>query len=728
MSGGKKKISKAERLKRLQEEEERREKEEEEARLKHEKEEMERLEIQRIENEKWQQLEAKHLERRNEELEELYSLEGCFLEAEKLKRETRLLSQWEHYVQCDGSPDPSVSQEINTFVSLWKEETNETFEKVIVKSKLVLRLIDKLKLTLLETTLYDFQSKNTQYQGSILELQELLHLKFNKATEILLRQASTLADLDSGNMEKIIQDETVTLHMWANLKKNPRYRSVRFSETQTGFEIPRILATSDIALRLLHTHYDHVTPLNPVPTSLQEHTSTVSPRVKEGIKNVDAAISEEFQEESKQENESNSVHEEDINVEEQCDMEVQTSSIQEECETTECDPEMKSLSEMLSAVYLCLITGISAKNSKAQLLLIENVPEKPYYFEDNEVDLYQFSTLGGVYHLDILELPPQCKPMKGWMIVEILKEGLQKYTYPPETTEEYDTENAFPPIEVTLEVQKNVIFFEDPKVARWDAEGKHWKTDGISSVSYKSEERLITFSLETFGPVTLLQETHINMPFQSWELTPLDGSNVLLMVTTVFTELQIQIKENLCMLASIKLNDKKHSSILEGKWMTPISFIIALKEAGLNIFPSGHSHFYVVINHKVPLVEMKAYRQMALLSSAFAFSWSRWNMLCDSKHVIIKVREHLTEEEPIQNPDWDLLMFSGERAGRLRIDEYSEAFSEALKEDSEFHSTLYHMVKDFASEEAMEKIRNSNCQLIDSVCHMLFSTRLLSYS
>lgn len=52
------------------------------------------------------------------------------------------------------------------------------------------------------------------------------------------------------------------------------------------------------------------------------------------------------------------------------------------------------------------------------------------------------------------------------------------------------------------------------------------------------------------------------------------------------------------MLASVKLN-KKHSSILEGKWMTPVSFICALKEAGLNIFPSGHSHFYVVINYKV---------------------------------------------------------------------------------------------------------------------------------
>ena len=31
-----------------------------------------------------------------------------------------------------------------------------------------------------------------------------------------LQQASTLADLDSGNMEKVIQDENVTLYIWAN--------------------------------------------------------------------------------------------------------------------------------------------------------------------------------------------------------------------------------------------------------------------------------------------------------------------------------------------------------------------------------------------------------------------------------------------------------------------------------------------------------------------------------
>nr|KAF6367811.1 hypothetical protein mMyoMyo1_002094 [Myotis myotis] len=530
MTGNKKKkFSKIERLKQLQEEEEKRLKEEEEARVKSEKEELARLEIEQIEKEKWQQLEAKDLGRKNEELEELYLLEKCFSEAEKMKREHRLYSQWMHYIQCDGCPDPSVAQEINTFISLWKEEKNETFEDVIAKSKLVLY-----------------------------------------------------------------------------------------------------------------------------------------------------------------------------------------SSVEEEPESTKQGLEMKILNETVPT---------------AQLLLLENAPERLRAFEDDEVDICQFSTLGGVYHLDILELPPQCKQMKGWMIMEILKDGLQKFVYPPATTEDLETENVFPPIEVMLEVHENVIFFENPMVARWDAEGKHWKTDGISNVVYKSEERIITLSLDTLGPVTLIQDAHINMPYQSWELRPLDENKVLLTVTTVFAEIQIQIKEGLCMLASVNMGDKKPLSILEGKWMTPIYFIITLQEAGLNIFPTEYSHFYVATTCKVPLVEMKAYRQMALLSSAFAFGWSKWNMQCGSEKVIFKVSECLTkEQECIQDPTWTLLMFSGNRAQRLKIEEDSEAFSEALKEETEFHSTLYHMIKDFASQEAMEKTKGPDSQFIDSVCHMLLCIRIFSYS
>ncbi|XP_075409164.1 dynein axonemal intermediate chain 7 [Tenrec ecaudatus] len=718
MSARKKnKITKAERLKMLQEEEERRLREEEEARLKHEKEEMERLETKRIEKEKWQALEAKDLERRNEELEELQYLEECYLEAEKLKQENRLLSQWKHYIKCDGSPDPSIPQEMNTFISLWKEETSETFEEVIQKSKLVLNLIEKLKLILLETPLYDLQDKDVkQHEGSIEELKELLHAKFNVATGLLLRQASTLADLDSGNMEKIIQDENVTLYVWANLKKNPRYKSIKFSGTQVGFEIPRMLATCDIALRLLHTHYDHVTPLcsSLRPLHAERLASAVADITTDQDQgSIEETTIKEDQEELKQPEGGSLAVIEEGKLEEEGDAERIKSFVVEDSEATKFEVEMKLLSKKVLA---------------AQLLLVENTCEKPKFFEEHEIDLLQFTSLGGVYHLDILELPPQCKPVNGWMMVEILKEGLQKYKYPPEISEDLEVENIFPPIVVTIKVQENVLFFEDPIVARWDPEGKHWRTDGIDCVVYNSESRLVTFNLATLSPVTLVQDTHINMPYQSWELRPLDVNKVLLTVTTLFTEIHMHIKENLCMLASVRLKNKKHFSILNGQWMAPVPFMSALKEAGLNIFPTMYSHFYVVINNKIPMVELKAYRQMALLSSAFAFRWSQWNLKCDSNKVVFQVKELLNAECDPESSKWALFMFNGDRAQRLKIEESSETYSEALMDETELHSTLYHMVKDSASGEAIEKIRKSNCQFTDSVCQMLLSTRLLSYS
>ncbi|XP_076796943.1 dynein axonemal intermediate chain 7 isoform X3 [Arvicanthis niloticus] len=718
-------MTKAERLRLLQEEEERRLKEEEEARLKFEKEEQERLEIQRIEREKWNLLEKKDLERRSEEFEELALLEGCFPEAEKLKREMRALAQWKHYTQCDGSPDPWVAQEMNTFISLWEEEKNETFEQVMEKSKLVLSLIEKLKLILLETPSSDLDSRIAlQHQEFILCLQERLSMKVNMATELLLRQASNLADLDTGNMEKVIKDENVTLYVWANLKKNPRHRSVRFSETQIGFEIPKILATSNIALRLVHTRYDHITPLFPtafaegkqrpvVDEQFNEEESTDKAITEEKSFTEEKAASEDEQSKTEKEGEFSSVQEEEAKNEASEATVIRRISNyeEEEFQTTQCELEMKLLSDAVSA---------------AQLRLVENVVEMPEALEAYEVDLCHFSPLGGVYHLDILELPPQCKPVKGWVLVEILQEGLQKFTYPPEITEEPDPESAFPPIEVTLEIHKDVIFFDRPKVVRWDPEGKFWRSDGISGVYYNREDRLLTFSMDTLSPVTLIQDAHINMPYQSWELSPIGTNKAVIIVKTVFIELQIHIKETLCMLASVKLKGKGHEFHLKGKWMAPIPFILALKEAGLNIFPAIYSHFYVVINNKVPQVELKAYRQMALLSTAFSFGWSKWNMVCNSTRVVFRVREHQSEET--EQSTWSLLMFSGDRAQMLKMQEENDKFSETLREGTEFHSTLYHMMKDFASPVAMERVRHSDCLFIDSVCYMLLSIRVLSYS
>uniref|UniRef100_A0A8C3TGZ1 Dynein axonemal intermediate chain 7 n=1 Tax=Chelydra serpentina TaxID=8475 RepID=A0A8C3TGZ1_CHESE len=571
-------------------------------------------------------------------------------------------TQWEHYMQCDGSPDPAVPQEINTFMSLWQENKNEDIEFVIEKGNQVLNLIEKLCFLLLDTPPNELMEKVIiQYQESILELQSLLHQKYNEATENLLKKASTYADSDSGNMEVVIKDKNITFCIWGNLKKNPRYST----KEKSGFDLPKTVATSDVAVRILHTHYDHISPLQHIP---KLHLKVQAPESKPEL-----TVLYDMKEEKEGEQKA----------------------------------EAPISGQMVAPLQV-------ATDEKEEEIIGENV-----------VDLHQFTPVGGVYLIDALKLPPQAKQIKNWTMVELLDAGLETYPYPPESEETEDA--TYPCIGVTLRLLDSVIFFEEPVVARWDSADKQWRTDCISDIKYKMKEKQISFDMNAFYTITLIQDAHLNMPYQSWELRPNGTDELLFTVVTAFAEVQMQIKGNQCMLSSIIVDGSEQLSHLTGKWTSPIDLTVALKKAGVNIFPSDYSYKYVCVNTKTPLAEVTTYQQMALVASAFAFSWSKWNLASGQDQVVFKVSEYL-KTDAVKDEDWSLYMFNGQRAQRLKISETSEAFSEELAENTEFHSTLYHLIKDFASEEAIEKVKKTSCLFIDATYQLLMATRVLTYS
>ncbi|XP_040985588.1 dynein intermediate chain CFAP94, axonemal isoform X11 [Aquila chrysaetos chrysaetos] len=560
-SSGKKKVIKAEQLRLQKEEEERRLKEEEEAQFQAQQEEASRLEKERIEQEQMEKLEAKDQERRESELAELHSLEQKFLSAQQWKTDYRAYGKWEHYLSCDGSPDPAVLQEINTFMSLWRDDQNEDVQLVMEKGEQVLNTAVSFK----------------ENSNSIADINE---------TEEEIEKKSEILDL---------------------------------------------------------------------PSQVQH------PLTQEGMDEKEEAITDE-----------------------------------------------------------------------------------------NIVDLQQFVPVGGVYHIDALQLPPQVKQIKDWSMVEVLDVGLQAYPYPPEEAEDA----THPPIQITLRLSDNVMYFEDPVIARWDPAGQQWRTDGISNITYERQAKSITFEMRAFYTIALLQDAHLNMPYQAWELRPTGMDEALLIVTTVFATIQIQIKGNQCMLSSVVVEEKDVLSYVTGKWLSPVDLRAVLKKAGVNIFPGAYSHKYVSVNKKAPLAEVRAYQQMALVASAFAFAWSKWNLEAGQEQVVFKesgatagvakpcilqrqtrwkilvliqylVSEHLKADSV---KDWSLYMFNGQKAQKLKITETSEAFSEELEEDSEFHSTLYHMLKDFASKEAIDKVETANFLFIDVVYQLLLATRVLTYS
>ncbi|KFO86055.1 Protein CASC1, partial [Buceros rhinoceros silvestris] len=652
-------------------------------------------------------------ERRVSELAELHSLEQKFLSAQQWKTDCRAYAKWEHYLSCDGSPDPSVLQEINTFMSLWREDQNKDIQLVMEKGEQVLNLIEKLQFLLLDMPPSEITEKETvQYQESILELQNLLHQKYNGATEHLLKVTSRYEDFETGNMQRVIKDKNVTFCIWANLKKKVRFKKHVFCDAQHGFDLPKSLAVSSVAVRILHTHYDHVSPLwlqcQRVP-KLEVLDSKELIQLSKG--NV-----EEPEEEEKKAREEPSMSAEEV----YSDGRKSAVSLKENSNSTdninETGEETEQQAEILGLPSrgICLVDPLRHEetNEKEEAVTDENI-----------VDLQQLVPVGGVYHIDALQLPPQVKQIKDWSMVELLDVGLEAYPYPPEEAEDATQ----PPVQITLRLSDNVLYFEDPLIARWDPAGQQWRTDGISNIAYEAQEKRITFEMGAFHTVALLQDAHLNMPYQAWELRPAGVDEVdeaLLTVTTVFATIQIQIKGSQCMLSSVVVDEKDALSHITGKWMSPVNLRAALGKAGVNIFPREYSHKYISVHKKAPLAEVRAYQQMALVASAFAFAWSKWNLEAGQEQVVFKVSEHLQDSVK----DWSLYMFNGQKAQKLKITEASEAFSEELEEDSEFHSTLYHTLKDSASKEAIDKVGRASFLFVNVVYELLLATRVLTYS
>lgn len=74
---------------------------------------------------------------------------------------------------------------------------------------------------------------------------------------------------------------------------------------------------------------------------------------------------------------------------------------------------------------------------------------------------------------------------------------------------------------------------------------QHWKTDCISDMSYDAQARSVSFNMDAFYAFTLMQDMYANMPFQDWELRPLEQDSALLTITGALMEVRITIKVRL---------------------------------------------------------------------------------------------------------------------------------------------------------------------------------------
>ncbi|KAG8005722.1 Protein CASC1, partial [Nibea albiflora] len=732
------KLNKAQKGKLQQEEEERRLREEEEAKAQAEKEEQERLAREEKEKE-LEILELKDQERREDELNELrHLLEDNHTAVTKWKTDAVEKVKWEKYMQSDDTPDPTVQQDVNKYISLWRDDPEINITLVLKQCKVALQLIEELELLLREAT--NPQESQT-YQEAIINLQDLIHAKHILTTEDTLKvqesglllvfcvtipdffcvspssqRANANIDTETGNMQTVVKDDNITLCLWANLKKNPRFKGLTFKEVGHGFELPKQLAVSSIAVRILHTRYDHLSLL----ARMTHLRNTPSHRSLTGGEEIPTDTAAPEQGETK------------ADEEEKVDSETQQQRVDEEVQSIAGSEGQKSAASVRSRKSSAKSTeGRGSKvQSEMEALDEGDLTSPPVQLPIMDhgvrvVDLMQYTPLGGVHYYDVFHLPPQAHHVSGWEIRQVLNTGLQVFHYPMENSNADDKEAlTWPPVGVSVKLPDSVVFLETPQVARWDAAGKQWRMDGITDILYEEEEAKISFKMDSFQAFVLMQETYVNFPFQSWELRPLGQDSAVFTINGALIDLSITIQGNQCMLLSEQDRGLSH---LIGKWMTSPALQRAMLNAGINVFVNEYTDKYVSNCGKDPLTEHAAYEQMALFASACAFSWSKWNAKCDAQHLVMQVCEH-HGPAPVPKGSWSIYLLGAQRSQKLEITEKSEVFSPDHYPGSEIHSTFIHMLQDSMSIDGIARTRECNCLFVDAVQSLLCATRPLMYS
>ncbi|XP_030575871.1 dynein axonemal intermediate chain 7 isoform X2 [Archocentrus centrarchus] len=674
------KLSKAQKAKQQQEEEERRLREEEEAQIKAKREKQERLERKR--KEEVERLELKDLERREEELNELHHLlEENNTAVTKWKTKAVESAKWERSIRCDGLPNPYIQRDINTFMSLWRDDSEVNITPVLQQCNPAVQLVDELEELLRDAT---DPKEGQKYEESLISLQELIHSKQRLAIEEILKRANKNIDIETDNMQTVIKDDNITLCLWANLKKNPSFKGFNFKEVGFSFKLPEELAKSNIAVQILHTRYDYLSSL-----VRRIHLQTQAPM------NRSFAGAE--------------------NVLEKTDQPEQTKKDRGRKNATSLKSEEGRVGQIQTQMEL-----LGGRD-------LIDPPEEPIVSKPvtQVVDLMQYTPLGGVFYYDVFHLPPQAYYARGWEIQQLLRTGLQSYCYPTEKSE-LDGNEALPcsPVGVSVTLPDSVVFLETPQVARWDAAGKQWRMDGITDVSFDEAEAKISFSMDSFQAFVLMQETYANLPFKSWELRPLGQDSALYTINGALMDLSITIQENKCMLQS---EQKRGLSHLIGKWMSGPALQRAMLNAGINIFVNEYTDKYVSNCAKDPLTEHAAYEQMALFSSACAFSWSKWNAKCGAEQLVLQVCEH-HGPSPVPKDSWSLYLLGAQKSRKLEMTETSEAFSPDHYPGSEFHSTFIHMLQDTMSPDGIARSRKCHHLFVDTVQSLLCATRPLMFS
>ncbi|XP_076178023.1 dynein axonemal intermediate chain 7 isoform X2 [Ptiloglossa arizonensis] len=689
---------------------------------------------------------------------------------------------WSRYMTCDGLPNPVSLSEMNTFLFLWTIE-NETMSMDAMADKyhVITDLLSKLEEIINFSTII---TKEYAAECRLIakELRKKLQTWLDLACYRLLRNIEenmTMEDMKTRRYVRVTSK--LVCCVWAPIPlpigmKRPTDKErqpivVEFREMKLTVKMPADVDCYRMAIRGLWLAYDHYSldtnscripelpkelldmwdcPLDLLEFSKREYDEKL--RIREGqaegrrlrleekktilerIQNPPALTSAQKRgKRGKKQRRPRSA---------------KGGLLESEKTPLAYLPQENELLPYLPTPNEILRQREDDYRQKARMLLFTRC-------ETTEVNLRKYRILGGVFHVDLINQPPQPKDLGQEVSLTTLElpkiprfvRFSRRYVAPQPAPDAERTpevieaeikalETAMEALAlITLELPDSVFWFEPPLVAHWIPERNIWSTEDVHDIKYNEEKQTIAFRSGKLGVHGLAAYKFANLPFQSWEMKPEMGRSgcpnggVVLNVTGATVQAEFIVRNDLVCLHSLVGGSSTPLKGILGEYIELDPLIERMQQVGCDLFPERDAASYLKgLATKHPIAEKHLRECMALLSTTYTFAWSRWNATRDFWEIVLQYKEvHgcvAKERTSIT------LLVTPSRTMRINCTEVSPEFSDLPleDEDNKYYADLYNLAINTAGIKTRLLIEQTSFKLMTTVARLLERTNVIGMS
>ncbi|KAG5327383.1 AXP83 protein, partial [Pseudoatta argentina] len=675
---------------------------------------------------------------------------------------------WTRYMTCDGLPDPGNLSDMNTFLFVWSmEDEKVNMNKFITKLNIIIYLLTKLneiiEFSLISSPDYIIECKMIRQR-----FREKLQEWINAACYSLLRQIDRDMIREGIKTARYTNiSDQISCCLWVLIKlpiplkqiveRDRKSIEVYFKEIELTVKMPLDIDCYCMAIRALWVKYDHYSDSSSsyiMPKLTEEYESIYTIdflTYSQNEYNAKLKIREEQVEGRRLRlEEKNAILEKIENPPDLIPAKNERKRNQQkkpeqmsEAKYPEQEPEQ--LPYLPTPDEIILQREEEFQKEIRKLLFTR--------CEKTEINLRKYKILGGVLHIDLVYQPPQPKDMRRDIMLttlQIPKElksvpFYKPYKAPPPAPESERTPEVIEAemkaleaamealVLITLKLPSFIIWFEPPLVAHWIPKKKIWSTQDVHDIKYNEEKQTITFRTGRLGIHGLASFKFINIPFQSWELKPEISRDVyggiVLNVSAAIVQAEFIVREDLVCLNSLAGGMSTALKEIIGKYMKLHILIEKMRDIGCDLFPERDAFSYVkALPVKHPVTENHLRKCMALLCTAYTFSWSRWNASRHCREIVIQFKElHGCVAKERTNLT---LLVTPLKTVIVSCTEVSSEFSSVPLdgENSKFYADLYHLALQNAGIKSRILMKNISFKLVKTVIKLLGRTNVINMS